>query len=53
MFTLTLGCLVGAVEYSMLGTTRAVWLALIAIVVGSVATFVRRLSLLASELETR
>jgi phosphatidylglycerophosphate synthase len=53
MFTLTLGCLVGAVEYSMLGTTRAVWLALVVIVVGSVATFVRRLSLLASELESR
>lgn len=53
MFALTLGCLVGAVEYSMLGTTRAVWLALVVIVVGSVATFVRRLLLLASELKSR
>jgi hypothetical protein len=53
MFVLTLGCLVGAVEYSMAGTTRAVWLALVVIVVGSLVTMARRLSLLASELESR
>jgi len=53
MFVLTLGCLVGAVEYSMAGTTRAVWLALVVIVAGSVVTLVRRLAMLASELESR
>jgi len=53
MFVMTLGCLVGAVEYSMVGSTRAVWLALVVIVAGSLVTLVRRLSMLASELESR
>lgn len=53
MFVMTLGCLIGAVEYSMAGTTRAVWLALVVIVAGSLVTLARRLSLLASELESR
>ena len=53
MFVLTLGCLIGAVEHSMAGTTRAVWLALVVIVAGSLVTLARRLSLLASELESR
>lgn len=53
MFVVTLGCLVGAVEYAHYGTARAVWLALIVVVVGSVITFARRLRWLATELESR
>ena len=53
MFVVTLGCLIGAVEYGRFGTARAVWLALIVVVVGSVITFARRLMRLGSELESR
>jgi phosphatidylglycerophosphate synthase len=53
MFVLTLGCLIGALEFARFGTLRAVWLALIVVVGGSVITFARRLMRLASELESR
>lgn len=53
MFVLTVGCLIGAAEYSMAGSARAVWLALVVIVAGSLVTLARRLSRLASELGSR
>lgn len=53
MFVMTLGCLAGAIEHSRLGTARAVWVALIVVVAGSVITFARRLARLATELESR
>ena len=53
MFVVTVGCLLGALEHSRSGTARAVWLALIVVVAGSLITLVRRLLRLAAELETR
>ncbi|MDQ3673549.1 MAG: CDP-alcohol phosphatidyltransferase family protein [Gemmatimonadota bacterium] len=53
MFVMTLGCLVGAIEHSRAGSARAVWVALIVIVAGSVITFARRLARLAGELKSR
>ena len=53
MFVMTLGCLVGAIEHSRAGTARAVWVALLVIVAGSVITFARRLARLAEELKSR
>jgi phosphatidylglycerophosphate synthase len=53
MFVMTVGCLLAAIEYAQLGTVRALWLSLIMIVAGSIITFFRRLSRLASELKSR
>ena len=53
MFAVTVGCLLGAVEHSRFGTARAVWLALLIVVVGSVITLARRVLRLASEIESR
>ena len=53
MFVMTLGCIAAAIEYASVGAVRALWLALIVVVAGSVITLVRRLGRLASELESR
>jgi hypothetical protein len=53
MFVVTLGCLIGAIEFARFGSVRALWLALIVVVAGSVITFARRLARLAAELENR
>lgn len=53
MFVVTLGCLIGAVEHARSGTARAVWVALVIVVAGSVITLARRVLRLASELESR
>jgi phosphatidylglycerophosphate synthase len=53
MFVVTVGCLLGALEFARFGTVRAVWVALIIVVVGSVITFGRRVGRVASELENR
>ena len=53
MFVVTLGCLVGAVEFSRFGTARSLWLALVVVVAGSIVTFARRLARLAGELRAR
>lgn len=53
MFVVTVGCLLGALEHSRFGTARAVWLALVIVVAGSVITLARRVLRLASEIETR
>jgi len=53
MFVVTVGCLAGAIEHSRYGTARAVWLALIVVVLGSVVTLVRRLLRLGAEMQSR
>ncbi len=53
MFVMTVGAVAAAVEHARLGTLRSLWLALAVVVAGSVITFVRRVSRLASELENR
>lgn len=53
MFVMTVGCLVGAIEYARFGTERAVWLALIVVVAGSIITFARRMARLAAELQSK
>jgi phosphatidylglycerophosphate synthase len=53
MFVITVGCLAAAIEHSQIGTVRALWLALIVVVAGSIVTFVRRLMRLVAELERR
>lgn len=53
MFVITLGCLLGAIEHARFGSVRAVWVALVIVVAGSVVTLGRRLARLAAELESR
>ncbi|MEO7822912.1 MAG: CDP-alcohol phosphatidyltransferase family protein [Gemmatimonadaceae bacterium] len=53
MFVITLGCLLGAIEHARFGSARAVWVALVIVVAGSIVTLGRRLARLAAELESR
>ncbi|HEU4748690.1 MAG TPA: hypothetical protein VFS56_09330 [Gemmatimonadaceae bacterium] len=53
MFVITVGCLLGALEHSRFGTARAVWLALVVVVLGSMVTLGRRGLRLASEMQSR
>ena len=53
MFVLTVGCLAGAVEQAMAGTHRAVYVALIMIVIGAAVTAVRRIGRLAAEMKAK
>ena len=53
MFVVTVGCVIGALEFARFGTVRAVWLALMVVVAGSMVTFARRLARLATELKVR
>lgn len=53
MFVMTVGCLAAAIEHARAGSVRALWLALVVVVAGSVLTFFARLGRLASELEAR
>lgn len=53
MFVITVGCLAAAIELGQAGTVRALWLALVVVVAGSVITLVRRLMRLVAELESR
>lgn len=53
MFVITIGCLLGALEHSRFGTARAVWLALLVVVAGSLITLARRAVRLAAEMRSR
>lgn len=53
MFVITIGCLLGALEHSRFGTARAVWLALLVVVAGSLVTLGRRILRLAAEMRSR
>ena len=53
MFVVTVGCVIGALEFARFGTVRAVWLALMVVAAGSMVTFARRLARLATELKVR
>lgn len=53
MFALTVGTLVAALEHAFRGTTNALWLALLVIIVGAAFTLTRRLSRIARQLRER
>ena len=53
MFTLTVGCLAGAVEQAVTGTHRSLYIALLVIVLGTLVTAARRISRLAAEMKSR
>lgn len=53
MFTLSLGALLAAIEYSVRGSVIALYASVSVIVLGSAITLARRISRIAHELETR
>ena len=53
MFTLTVGALATAVESSVVGTRWSLYIALMAIIIGSTFTFIRRMTRIARQLQAR